>query len=90
MAGAPIGNTNAKGKRVWSDAIRKHAVQNGTLDQAAKVLCDLAVQGDLAAIKELGDRIDGKSVQALANDDDSPLFPQKVLVELVNAANKDT
>ncbi len=68
--GAPKGNTNARKGKSWHDAIRKHAIQNGTLDKAAKTLCALAEQGDMAALKELGDRLDGKSVQAISNDDD--------------------
>ena len=68
--GAPVGNDNAKKGKAWHDAIRKHAIQNGTLDKAAKVLCELAEKGDMAALKELGDRLDGKSVQAISNDDE--------------------
>ncbi len=68
--GAPKGNKNAAKAKIWSDAIRKYAIQNGTLDKAAETLCNLAVAGDMAALKELGDRMEGKSVQSIANDDE--------------------
>lgn len=67
MAGAPQGNQNAAKAKVWSDAIRKYAIQNGTLDKAAKKLCEMACEGDMAALKELGDRLEGKAVQSIAN-----------------------
>lgn len=65
MAGAPKGNQNAAKTKVWSEAIRKAIVQDRTaLDRLAKSLIAAAEQGDMAAIKEIGDRLDGKSVQA--------------------------
>jgi hypothetical protein len=35
------------------------------LEKVAAKLVDMAIEGDLGAIRELGDRIDGKAVQAL-------------------------
>ena len=63
---APIGNTNAKKAKAWSDAIHKHLVQNPQdLAEIAKSLVTQAKEGNLGAIKELGDRIDGKSIQGI-------------------------
>ena len=68
-AGAPLGNQNAnKGKR-WQQAIdralesrsKRDGVQ--ALDALAEKLLTLAGAGDLSALKELGDRIDGKAKQ---------------------------
>ena len=72
---AQLGNTNAKGKRVWSDALRKHAIQTNCVDKIAKKLLLMAEGGDMAAIKELGDRLEGKSVQStqISGPDDEPL-----------------
>ena len=73
MAGAPIGNTNgAKGKD-WRNAIRralahKHgSVQDGLL-AIARQLVDKAEEGDLTALKEIGDREDGKPAQTIGGD----------------------
>ena len=66
MAGAPKGNQNAvKDNRIWGEAIRKAVMQrNGDkLRALADKLIDRAAEGDIAAMKELGDRLDGKPAQ---------------------------
>lgn len=82
MRGAPIGNTNAAKAKTWSAAINR-ALDSRTrlegkeaLDALAEKLLVLCDEGDLGALKELGDRLDGKAVQAttLANEDGSPLL----------------
>jgi hypothetical protein len=45
----------------------------GRLRRAAESLLTAAADGDLAAIKELGDRIDGKSIQEIAAKIDATL-----------------
>jgi hypothetical protein len=35
-------------------------------------LIDKAAEGDMSALKELGDRLDGKSVQPIAGDAEGP------------------
>lgn len=63
MAGAPKGNKNAvKENRLWGETIRRAVSQaNGKkLRAIADKLIDLAEEGDIQAIKELGDRLDGK------------------------------
>lgn len=68
MAGPPKGNTNAKGKRYWSDAVRKALAQTNkgnktdNLAVVAEKLVSMAIEGDLGAIRELGDRTEGKAV----------------------------
>ena len=39
----------------------------------AERLLDKAAEGDVSAMKELGDRLDGKSPQALTDADGNPL-----------------
>jgi len=63
--GGQLRNTNASKGKPWSDAVRKHAVQNGCYAKAAKKLWDLALTGDMAALKEAADRSDGKAVQSV-------------------------
>jgi hypothetical protein len=69
--GAPLGNQNAvKGKR-WADAIdralAKRCKGDGikALDELAEKLLQKCDEADLPALKELGDRIDGKAMQAV-------------------------
>lgn len=66
MAGAPLGNTNALKGKIWNDTLRKAIVQDdrNRLWRAAQSLLDQASQGEQWAIKELADRLDGKSVQS--------------------------
>jgi molecular chaperone GrpE (heat shock protein) len=81
---APVGNQNAKKGRLWQDAIkraiaRKHNGDlNHGLDTLAEKLVDAVANGDLQAIKELGDRIDGKPAQAITGADGGPLETRNV------------
>lgn len=79
MAGAPKGNTNSsKNNRLWSDTIRRELVQGDgkKMRAIAKKLVDMAIAGDMAAIREIGDRIDGKAIQAIegTGEDGAILF----------------
>lgn len=87
MAGAPLGNTNgAKKNRRWSEALNRAIAQDDKdlLRLAAESLLNAAAGGDLAAIRELADRLDGKAAQSvtLAGDPDAPL-ETKMEVRLV-------
>ena len=68
LGGAPLGNNNAGKNKVWSDAIRKVVVQRQALDALAIALVEKALSGDLQALKELGDRLEGKPVQSVEQD----------------------
>ena len=66
MAGAPIGNNNNKKNKIWSEALYKYITQNPkALLKAAEALVTKAQDGDVTAIKELGDRLEGKSIQGV-------------------------
>ena len=78
---APQGNQNAvKGKR-WADAIsraleeRSRAKQVEALDELAEKLLAACDAGELAALKELGDRLDGKAHQSVSGPDGKDLIP---------------
>lgn len=65
-AGAPIGNKNAAKGKVWSDAIRMELAQDRQrIRKLVRALMDKAESGDVAALKEIGDRIDGKVPQGI-------------------------
>lgn len=66
--GAPVGNRNAANARLWKAAIERALDKRGAgdrmvaLDALAERLLSLCDQADLPALKEFGDRIDGKAV----------------------------
>jgi hypothetical protein len=75
---APLGNSNArKENRLWSETIKRAVAQNDAvkLRAAADKLVELAVAGDVSALRELGDRLDGKPKQQIeaTGADDGPL-----------------
>ena len=49
------------------EARDEHGAKTSKLRLVASKLVDLAIGGDMAAIKEIGDRVDGKPVQQLAD-----------------------
>ena len=63
--GAPKGNTNAVKPKIWSDAVRKAIVQGENLNLLAQALVDKAIAGDISALKEIGDRLEGKATQQI-------------------------
>lgn len=72
--GAPIGNQNAANAKRWAAAIERALIKRGrgdaliALDDLAEKLLSLCEQADLSALKEFGDRMDGKPHQSIAAD----------------------
>lgn len=67
--GAPVGNKNAANAHIWKAAILR-ALDNRTrikrkeaLDELAEALLAACAQGDIVALKELGNRLDGAPTQ---------------------------
>jgi len=87
---APEGNQNAAKGRVWRDAINRALAQRhpegrqAALQALAEKLLTACEDGDLTALKELGDRVEGKAVQGveLGGIDGAPV-ETKVVVEYV-------
>jgi len=52
------------------------------LRQMAEKLVDLAIQGDVGAIREVADRIDGKPTQAVEHSGDMTIRHEQALDEL--------
>lgn len=78
---APVGNDNKVKNKPWADAIaralaRKANGKSDGLNIIADQLVSAAINGDQWAIKEIGDRIDGKAAQsvALTNPEGGDLF----------------
>jgi hypothetical protein len=81
MAGKPGRSGTNKGKdKIWSEAIRRAVLRTTAdkktrrLDALADKLVSAGIDGDIPAIKEIGDRLEGKPTQMVAGDPDgSPL-----------------
>lgn len=87
---APLGNHNgAKGKQ-WAEAV-KRAIRakygkewDESLAELAKGLVDAAADGDLQALKEIGDRLDGKPKQQTEiSGPDGSAIPMRTVVNFV-------
>ena len=62
--GAPLGNNNGGKAKPWAEAIDRAIKRDRpALDRLAQVLIAKAMEGDMSAFKELGDRLDGKPKQ---------------------------
>lgn len=88
--GAPTGNQNAAKAKVWTAAIERALEKRGknranALDDLAEKLLLRCDSGDITALKELGDRIDGKPAQAIVGVDGGNL-----IVEVVRFANPNS
>lgn len=60
------GNRHAAKPRLWEAALRRYFTQNpNDLAKAAEKLAAMAMEGDVQAMREIGDRLDGKPVQAV-------------------------
>lgn len=88
MAAAP-GNQYAAKSKLWQAAIhralekRSKVAGREALDDLAEKLLALADENDLGALKELGDRIDGKSAQMVGIGQDPNAGPVRTFHELV-------
>lgn len=92
--GAPLGNQNSsKANRLWAETIRRAVVQSDgdRLRRIAESLLNKAEEGDIQAIKEVGDRLDGKAMQAteLSGPDGEPL-KSSLTVEFVGTVPGET
>lgn len=65
--GGQPGNQNAKKNKPWAEALNRAllAEDGKKLRDLAERLIERAKEGDVTALKEIGDRMDGKCVQAL-------------------------
>ena len=77
--GAPLGNKNGSKNRPWSEAIQRALSQyqggdirkGQAMRRIAEKIVERALQGDRDAWKEIGERLDGKAVQAIQAEVDA-------------------
>jgi len=64
------GNKNATKNKLFSDQLKRHLIQNPEkLEKIVIQLIDDAMEGNIAATREVMDRVDGKAVQATTLED---------------------
>jgi hypothetical protein len=62
------GNTNSsRNNRLWADTLKRALIQadGNKIRAIAEALIEKAASGDVSAIRELGDRVDGKPTQQI-------------------------
>jgi hypothetical protein len=67
-AEANKGNTHSsKNNRLWADTLKRALLQadGNKIRAIAEALIEKAASGDVSAIRELGDRVDGKPTQQI-------------------------
>ncbi len=91
QSGNPLGRPKAKPFR---DALNMAIAEAGedfkALRKVATALLDKASAGDVQAIKEVADRMDGKVPQAIVGDNDEPpVRVEAIERHIVDPANQD-
>ena len=85
--GGQPGNKNATKNKAWEETLRRALLANDgqKLRSLAEKLIERAEGGDVTALKEIGDRIDGKPSQQvqLQGDPDNPVVVEKIVREVV-------
>lgn len=92
-----MANPTSRGQqrdKPFRDALRKRIAEASDdpkrLDRIAGKLLELAEAGDVQAIKEVADRLDGKVAQSLiGGDDDDPAIRTITKIELVGVRSPD-
>ena len=94
--GGQEGNNNALKNKPWRDALA-WAVDNHPKSKVEKAqilrdialnLLDQALKGDQSAIKEIGDRLDGKPTQAIEGDFNHNIVADSFAQAMAKAMNE--
>lgn len=89
--GAQPGNQNARKSRLFEQAlireIKQRDLKDGdgeTMRKLASVVLQKGLDGDLAAAREVVDRLDGKPAQVIQGDAENPLYVQEIERRIVD------
>lgn len=92
MSGAPLGNSNSADGKAFNRALRRALARKSNesvdagLEQIAARLVDAAYESEQWAVKEVADRIDGKSAQIVAGSADLPPVSVRGFLEFIKPA----
>lgn len=93
-AGRPPGSPNKP--KLWADAIRRAVLRQakGEKTKRLEVLADSLIRagmaGDVSALREVGDRLDGRPAQAIVGDADAdPIQLERIERVIVRPPNRD-
>ena len=96
-AGAPLGNDNAAKGKIWTDAIKRALARRGEnieggLNNLADTFLEAVANGDSWAMKELGDRLEGKPAQSInhGGQEDNPIQVEELRRTIVDPGHTDS
>lgn len=97
MAGVKGRSGTNKGKdKPWAEALRLVVFRDDLegkrrLERIAERCAAAAEGGDMQAIKEIGDRLDGKPAQIIAGDDErDPISIATITRRIIKSGNQDS
>lgn len=81
VGGQPNNTNSSKSNRLWAETIKRAVTQSDSerLRRIAEALLTKAEEGDMNAIKEMGDRLDGKASQTV----DANITGEMLISEIV-------
>lgn len=88
---APKGNQYAAKGRRFASVIAKRIDELKAWDKLADALVTKALDGDMQALKEVADRIDGKAKESIdLSSEDGTMSPTRIVIEAASAIGEDT
>jgi hypothetical protein len=96
MARADVGKAASGRHKPWRDALRIAVNRDDPSDPKRKILAALAeatvtaaLGGDIQAVKEIADRLDGKPKQPVVGDDeDDPITVRTIITGVPRAGDR--